>query len=224
MDYRAVTFDVGGTLIEPYPSVGAVYAEAARPFGIEANPDIVTGCFYKAWKERHPFDYSRDAWAELVRASFRDFGVISVDCFNSIYEAFAQPSAWRVYPDVLPVLAALRTANIRLGIISNWDERLRPLLRALQLSDYFEAITVSHETGCAKPELQIFRAAMETLRLPAAQILHVGDGRREDFEGASNAGFAALLLDRSKGGAASGTIPDLQHLLTISNSLTRETR
>jgi putative hydrolase of the HAD superfamily len=159
-----------------------------------------------------------------VRASFRDFGAISVECFNAIYEAFAQPSAWRVYPDVLPALKALRSANIRLGIISNWDERLRPLLRGLRLSDYFETIIVSHEAGCAKPELQIFRAAMEALRLPAAQILHVGDGRREDFEGARDAGFAALLLERSRSQTGPEIIPDLQRIPIISNSLIRETR
>src|SRR5580700_10426449 len=32
---RAVTFDVGGTLIEPWPSVGRVYAEVAARHGLE---------------------------------------------------------------------------------------------------------------------------------------------------------------------------------------------
>jgi putative hydrolase of the HAD superfamily len=213
-DYRAVTFDVGGTLIEPHPSVGAVYAEVARRFGIEANPDVVTGCFYRAWKERGQFDYTRAAWSELVCASFQDFGVISPECFSAIYEAFAEPSAWRIFPDVLPALAALRSANMRMGIISNWDERLRPLLRALHLSDYFEEIVISHEVGYAKPKRQIYQAALETLRLPASQILHMGDGRRENFEGARDAGFAALLLDRSNAGTDPQTIATLECVLS----------
>jgi FMN phosphatase YigB (HAD superfamily) len=33
---EAVTFDVGGTLIEPWPSVGHIYAEAASKLGLSA--------------------------------------------------------------------------------------------------------------------------------------------------------------------------------------------
>lgn len=213
-EYRAVTFDVGGTLIEPYPSVGAVYAEVARRFGIEADPEVVTGCFYQAWKKRGQFDYTRGAWSELVSASFHDFGVISPECFSAIYKAFAEPSAWRIFPDVLRALNALRNANMRMGIISNWDERLRPLLRALHLSDYFEEMAISHEVGYSKPNRQIFQSAMENLRLPASQILHVGDSRREDFEGARDAGFGAMLLDRSMAGNGPQTIATLLNVLS----------
>ncbi|MDB6040445.1 MAG: haloacid dehalogenase, family protein, partial [Verrucomicrobiales bacterium] len=184
------------------------------------DPEIVTGCFYRAWKKRGQFDYTREAWSELVSASFQDFGVISPECFSAIYEAFAEPSAWRIFPDVLPALAALRSANMRMGIISNWDERLRPLLRALHLSDYFEEITISHEVGYSKPKRQIFQAAMKALRLPASQILHVGDGHREDFEGAREAGFAALLLDRSKARIGGQTIANLECLLSPEASRT----
>ncbi len=38
---RAVTFDVGGTLIEPWPSVGHVYAEVAARHGVAAI-DVAT--------------------------------------------------------------------------------------------------------------------------------------------------------------------------------------
>ena len=34
---RAVTLDVAGTLIVPFPSVGAVYAEVANAFGFDAD-------------------------------------------------------------------------------------------------------------------------------------------------------------------------------------------
>ena len=38
---KAVTFDVGGTLIEPWPSVGHAYAEVAQRHGVEVEPDVV---------------------------------------------------------------------------------------------------------------------------------------------------------------------------------------
>jgi hypothetical protein len=39
---RAVTFDVGGTLIEPWPSVGRVYAEVAARHGVEVAAEAWT--------------------------------------------------------------------------------------------------------------------------------------------------------------------------------------
>ncbi len=209
---RAITFDVGGTLIEPYPSVGEVYSQVAKRFGIVADPQILSRCFSAAWKARATFDYSLEAWSELVRASFRDFGPVSEECFRSIYDAFARPSAWRIFPDVLPTLESLRAAGVRLGIISNWDERLRPLLRALGLSDYFEQIVISHEVGHPKPKPQIFLAAAQDLRIPVNQILHIGDGRTEDYQGALAVGFNASLLSRSQPDEHKATIRSLAEL------------
>ena len=46
---KAITFDVGGTLIEPWPSVGHAYAEVAARHGVTVEPDEVTSRFVKAW-------------------------------------------------------------------------------------------------------------------------------------------------------------------------------
>lgn len=97
-------------------------------------------------------------------------------------------------------------------MISNWDERLRPLLGSIRvpdergrtrtMTDFFgEAIVVSHEVGATKPALEIFRHASRRLDVPAGSILHVGDSWREDVEGARGAGMTALHLIRARPGA-----------------------
>ena len=65
--FQAITFDIGGTLIEPWPSVGHVYAEVAARFGLRAEPSELNRRFRDAWRSRQPFDHSRVAWFELVR-------------------------------------------------------------------------------------------------------------------------------------------------------------
>jgi len=210
-DSIAITFDVGGTLIEPYPSVGEVYACVAKRFGIAADPKTLNENFARAWKLKGVFNHSRRAWFDLVAVSFQNFGRISPECFNAIYREFAQSAAWRIYPDTVACLESLKRARIRLGIISNWDERIRPLLEALKLSGYFEQIIISQEVGCPKPGPGIFHAAAQAFQLHASSILHIGDGRAEDFEGARAAGFKALLLDRSHD-SSSGSIRTLAGL------------
>ena len=52
----AITFDVGGTLIEPWPSVGHAYAEVAARHGVHVAPEEITQRFVEAWRQRGEFD------------------------------------------------------------------------------------------------------------------------------------------------------------------------
>jgi putative hydrolase of the HAD superfamily len=215
-DIRAVTFDVGGTLIEPWPSVGHVYAEVAERFGIkDVAPEALNRAFASAWRARRNFDYSRDAWQELVNQTFASLWPKSPSraCFTAIYEHFATVGPWHLFDDVLPVLAALKVRGLKLGVISNWDERLRPLLHELGLDVHFDAFTISHETGCAKPDAAIFRCAAAELDVPPACILHVGDSADEDVAGARAAGIHAALLDRKAAQSSSTVLFNLKWLV-----------
>ncbi|HEY6168373.1 MAG TPA: HAD-IA family hydrolase [Verrucomicrobiae bacterium] len=214
--FAVVTFDVGGTLIEPWPSVGHVYAEVAERFGVRAEPAELTRQFRTAWKEKRIFDYSRAAWFGLVRRTFAGHGPLPEEFFPAVYERFAEPDAWRVFDDVLPVLDALASRGVRLGVVSNWDERLKPLLRRLKLHQHFETVVVSCDVGATKPSPSIFTHALRRLGVEPAAALHVGDGVREDVEGARAAGMASVLLAR--GGSterSDGAIHTLHELPTL---------
>ena len=87
---------------------------------------------------------------------------------------------------------------MKLGIISNWDERLRPLLDQLELTPFFDVIVVSTEVGCCKPAPEIFRDTLRLLKLPAGQVLHVGDSEAEDIVGATKVGMRAVIRQTSR--------------------------
>jgi putative hydrolase of the HAD superfamily len=193
---RAVTFDVGGTLMAPWPSVGHVYARVAERVGIRADPERLTAQFVNAWRARGEFDYSRKGWMDLVRHSFHGMAEVTDTLFAALYDSFSTHDAWRVYDDVAPCLEILRKNNFRLAIISNWDDRLRATLRNVGLHDPFEVITVSAEHGVNKPAREIFLKTARALGLAESEILHVGDSHREDFLGARGAGLRAALVDR----------------------------
>jgi len=194
---KAVTFDAAGTLLEPWPSVGAVYARVAEECGIgPVSIDDLNRQFASAWKNKRGFDYSRVAWRRIVEKTFSGLAHTKPAFFDHLYDEFAQPRCWRVYDDVAPTLERCRTQGLKLGVISNWDERLRPLLEQMGLAPYFDAIIVSTETGHHKPALEVFDQATRALQLPPESILHVGDSMDEDVKGASDARFQSVLLDR----------------------------
>lgn len=194
----AVSFDVGGTLIEPRPSVGHIYAEVAARHGFRGiDPGTLNQRFRDAWRHKVDFDYSQDSWFTLVRQTFGDRNrELPAEFFPAVYHRFTEPDVWHVFPDVIPTLDTLATHGIKLAIVSNWDTRLRPLLTNLRLHSFFDAILISCEAKFAKPSPVIFELLERRLALPLHRMLHVGDHPEEDVAGARSAGLQARLIQR----------------------------
>jgi putative hydrolase of the HAD superfamily len=212
---RAVTFDAGGTLIKPWPSVGHVYAAAAARAGLPAlSARELDLRFTTTWRNLRNFHHGREEWAALVDEVFTGLSPKppSETFFPELFQRFAEPAAWKIFDDVRPALDALASRGINLAVVSNWDERLVPLLEALGLRKYFETIIVSRDIGFAKPSPVIYEHASRKLGLAPEFILHVGDSRREDLEGARAAGFAARLIARDEAQPDPDCLSSLQEL------------
>jgi putative hydrolase of the HAD superfamily len=215
----AVTFDVGNTLITTWPSVGHVYAEIAARHGcINVTPDLLEHRFRSIWPGRLHLAETRAGWEQVVDEVFE--GLVATppsrSFFAEVWQRFAQADVWRIYDDVLPTLDRLAARGLRLAVISNWDERLRDVLRGLALESRFETIVVSCEVGHAKPHPAIFAEATARLELPPSRILHIGDNLEADVHGARAAGFAALQILR----AATESGPDhLRSMLDLPDRL-----
>lgn len=190
MKICAITFDVGGTLIEPWPSAGHVYAEVAARFGVsDIDPAWLTRQFLSAWKAQTDFDYSHESWFALVRQTFGEVAArLPAAYYPAVYERFAEADTWRIYDDVLPTLKLLTDRGVKLGIISNWDDRLRLLLARLELTPYFSSFIISWEIGATKPDPRLFHQAAAELGVAPGALLHVGDSHAKDVLGAEQAG------------------------------------
>lgn len=215
---QAITFDVGGTLIEPWPSVGDIYAQVASEHGFKnLSVDQVNAQFNEAWRQKEEFQYSEEHWLELVSKSFAHLlsESESASIFPSIYRRFEESAAWRIHDDVLPTLDELAARGFRMAVVSNWDTRLRPLLKNLKLLSYFETATISSEMGFTKPSPVLFEHTLKKLGLPPSSVVHVGDSATEDVEGAESAGVSGILVQRNgKSGVNSiSKLTDLTHLL-----------
>ena len=215
---RAVTFDVGGTLIDPWPSVGHIYAQVAAEHGLEnLSAEVLNQRFLAAWRARSGLVQTESAWAEIVDEVF--LGLVEQPprqtFFPALYQRFSEPGAWRIYEDVLPTLQALSKRGLRLGVISNWDDRLRPLLGRLGLTNHFQTLVISCEADSAKPAPAIFQEAAGQLVVGGGAILHVGDSLEMDVQGARNAGFNAVQIVRPSPKTGDGQIQSLLALAAL---------
>ena len=210
---RAVFFDVGGTLLHPWPSVGAVYSEVGKQFGFQASEDAMEQAFRGAWKKLKSAKLEtlttsdKEWWRTLVFeavASLKLHGSEEVKdaYFAALYNAFGQPAAWQTYPDAVPAIQTCRSHALHVGVISNWDQRLRPLLEKMGLSAMFDSLAISCEVGAEKPDPKIFHAALRAAGVEPAQALHVGDAFDEDVKAAESVGMRGLWIDRSDNAAS----------------------
>lgn len=213
---RAVTFDVGNTLIEVWPSVGHVYAEVASAYGHTGfSPEELNRRFRTVLNAHGKAVNTKREWAHIVEESFAGLlsRPISNEIFPELYDRFVRASAWRIFDDVEPTISVLRKRGMKLGVISNWDDRLRPLLHALGLADQFDVIVISCEVGVSKPERAIFETAVQQLGVPAQDVLHVGDNFDMDVAGANAAGLHGVQVDRQATVLGEAQISSLLDLL-----------
>ena len=207
--YKAVFFDVGGTLLKVHPSVGEVYAKHARRFGFEGSGEELNHEFALAWKELGGLeslgkqsgpDVEQQFWRTIVKRVFHAHGglVNFDDYFNIIYKVFLSAENWKVYDDVLEsgILEKLKSRGTTLGVISNWDSRLEGILEATSLASYFDFILASTVVGSAKPDRKIFDKALHLASVKPSLACHIGDEPETDILGARRAGIDAILLDR----------------------------
>jgi putative hydrolase of the HAD superfamily len=206
---EVIFFDAAGTLIETRGSVGEIYQQFAERYGGRSDSRRLQESFKRAFAEAAPLTFplgtsgeevrvgERAWWHRLVARVFDEEPPLDdfEGFFEEVFAAFAGASCWRLLEGAERVLSGLRRRGFRLGIISNFDTRLYPLLEALGIRDHFETIHLSSLSAAAKPSPQIFAAALAAHGLPAEVGCHVGDHPREDLLGALGAGMRAILLD-----------------------------
>ena len=210
----AVTFDVTNTLIHA-PRLGELYADVLGRHGIAVEPREAARLVRQVWQELACLaDPGHDRftsypggprawWKRFLERICEYLEVPPPSPFAAaeLFHRFAGAEAWEIYPEVPAVLAELRSLGLKLGVVSNWDPRLPDLLEQLGIARHFGAVVYSSEVGVEKPDARIFRNACMRLGVSPENVLHVGDGRVEDAEGAVAAGLQALLLDRLHDGA-----------------------
>ena len=209
---KIIFFDAVGTLFGVRSTVGEIYAQFAAQAGLKVDALQLNTAFIKSFRtapraafaQAAPPDLPHlefDWWRTVAQQSFEQVGALTqipdFDAFfRPLFNYFETAAPWIIYPETLKTLAKLKSLDIDLAIISNFDSRLYAVLEALELAYWFQSVTISTQVGAAKPETEIFEAALAKYPYPSSQAWHVGDSWKEDYEGATAAGFQGVWLNR----------------------------
>lgn len=210
--YEAVFFDVGNTLLYPYPSVSAVVKEVLDRDGychdldaIDRLMPMVDEYYEDRYREDDTFwrdeEETSAVWVGMYSLLCRELG-IEADAerlARRVYDEFGKHERWRAYDDVAPALGRLRERGLRVGLISNWDTRLESLFAGLGLSTHLDIIVSSARVGLHKPDPRIFALACDSVGVTPSAAAHVGDHMYADMLGAEAVGITGVLIDRHSG-------------------------
>ena len=213
---KVLFFDAAGTLFQVKGSVADVYLHYAEKYGVTPSPklkDSVNTAFRQAFRDAPPPVFAvnkieelkqseRLWWFDIVHAVFYRVGMFEGfdEYFEEVYEAFSGGKHWELYPETCSVLGQLKSQGYELGIISNFDTRLFPIIRDLNIHEMFDSVTISSLAQAAKPAKGIFDYALDQHVLDPEEAVHVGDSQKEDFEGARQANLKAVLIRREEKG------------------------
>ncbi len=105
---------------------------------------------------------------------------------------------WYLEEDAIPTLETLRQRGYRLGLISNTsdDINVQQLIDRERLRPFFETIVTSAALGIRKPDIRIFQAALDRLRVRPAAAAMVGDTLEADMLGANQSGLYSIWVTR----------------------------
>jgi putative hydrolase of the HAD superfamily len=91
-------------------------------------------------------------------------------------------------------LVRLRSAGLRLGMISVCSEDVPARWPETELAGLFDVATFSSECGLMKPEPEIYLRTARALEVEPDACLFVGDGANDELAGAARVGMHPVLF------------------------------
>ena len=201
MTLRAVLFDVDFTLVRPGPELGPEgYKRAGERHGLTLDPARYEAARDAALVDlhRHPeLDHDEEIWFAFTERIVIGMGgapPASHDAAVEITRGWERHENFELYEDTLPVLELLRSAGLKIGLVSNSARDVAAFARHHALD--VDAGISSFQHGKTKPHASIFRAVLDLLEVGPAEAAMVGDTLEDDVEGARAVGMQAILVDR----------------------------
>ena len=122
--------------------------------------------------------------------------------FQQVDELFLNNKPVLLWGNIEELLIEIKENNKTASILSNTafihGDSLRKVLKHLGLADYFSFMIFSDEVKASKPNLRVFEIMFDKINdlrtLEKKKILHIGDNKIADYDGAKTFGVNSKLV------------------------------
>jgi len=184
MKYRAVLFDLDGTLLDYKKAQKSVTGNSCLLFDLVNSPEVQS---YEA--RGVPLPGSPEMKKAFLKAQ------VTEDTEPFLKDYFEKLSRHAVLIDGAVEILESLLGRVKLGIVSNGSGEVQnPRLEKAGLSRFFSCRFFSRDTGTAKPDPAILRLAMREMGVTANETLFIGDSTTSDQPAALAAGIDFFLF------------------------------
>ena len=189
--YRAILFDLDGTLIDNQASYRIAYEKLCQLYprvlsvNSEAQRNALVSLFHEKTRE------------SSFQSFCQTYGWDSPPAFEEYWNTWISLYIDSILPFSYTVdtLVSLKERGYRIGLITNGDTDFQKAkLVSAKLLSLFDHVIISDEVGIEKPTPQIFQMCALALGVKLSECLFVGDTIATDIVGAQNAGMDSLLV------------------------------
>jgi putative hydrolase of the HAD superfamily len=195
MSFRAVVFDLFGTLVPEFPlrAWEGMFEGMAGALGAGAS------AFRREWDatiiERQTGRFG--TVEDNVRAICERLGLTPTD--TEVTDALEVREAlyaerFRPQPGAVETLTWLRERGCATALVSMCAPDAPALWRASPLAGLVDALVFSSEVGLRKPNPAIYLAASDRLGVDPGECLYVGDGSNRELTGAAAVGMTPVRI------------------------------
>lgn len=207
MKLTHIWFDLEGTLVR-----NKAYDTAVENFAYEL--------YCQATHKKESIQTKQEFDALLKEQKRKSFLFVSLGKSKKFYaEAFATQFPFQNYivPDtnVQTVISFLKEKKIGLGVYTSLPRQpLVKILSLLGLNPTEFTLLTGDDVTKEKPDSEGFEKIIQICRVPAEQILFVGDSEFKDIVPAKSVGMQTVLVAAIPSSIADATVPHFAALLT----------
>jgi len=209
-DCSAISFDIGGTLIEPFfLPVFEVHkkfiiqvCDDDSSFSDEAIANAIDVADEEAWellpeKDVHYF-FSDEDWTKRNRILLRTLGITEMlderaSHMQTLWTEILAANPHKLKPNAKEILEQLKHRGYSLAISTNWSDP-RELFKSFGIYDMFQSIQFSIVPGYCKPSPYMLLHNAREMSVNPLKCAFIGDDIKRDIPAAKSAGMHPILI------------------------------